>query len=158
MPSTAKIQIRKAARDEFDVASDFWLAMRRELSMPDSDMPADWKTRAVDYFQRRHDAGELCWFFALDGQIIVGSACGFVKDGYPSEMLTNRKIGYIAGVYVKPDWRRNGIARAVTQAAVDWLWNIGCARIDLHAAVHARPIYEAMGFIASNEMVLKPTR
>lgn len=149
------VTIRTADPREFDTASEFWVAMRRELDMPDADLAPDWKARAVAYFHRRYDAGELRWFLARDCNTVVASAAGFLLDGYPSAICTNRRVGYVAGVYVLPGWRRRGLARGITQAAVDWLWSIGCRIIRLHAADEARPIYEAMGFVASNEMIIE---
>jgi GNAT superfamily N-acetyltransferase len=129
--------------------------MRRELHMPEEDLAPDWKTRSINYFRRRYDAGELRWFLAYDGDLVVASAAGFLIDGYPSEICIKRRVGYIAGVYVKPRWRRRGLAHAVTQAAVDWLWEIGCRVVRLHAADEARAIYQRMGFEPSNEMIME---
>jgi GNAT superfamily N-acetyltransferase len=152
---TEAFDVRVASPDEFDVASDFWVAMRRELDMPDADLAPDWKVRSIAYFRRRHEAGELRWFLARDRGRVVASAAGFLLDGYPSEICVNRRVGYIAGVYVLPDCRRRGLARAVTVAAMDWLWSIGCRLVRLHAADEARPIYEALGFVPSNEMIIE---
>lgn len=149
------VAITSATPAEFDVASEFWVAMRRELEMPDADLASDWKARSIAYFTRRYEAGELQWFFARHVSQVVASAAGFLLDGYPREICLNRKVGYVAGVYVLPGWRRRGLARAVTQAAVDWLESIGCATVRLHAADDARPIYESMGFMSSNEMILR---
>ena len=154
MPESSII-IRAADPGEFDIASEFWVSMRRELNMPDEDLAANWKTLSVDYFRRRHDAGELRWFLAYDGDTVVASAAGFLTDGYPSEICVNRRVGYVAGVFVKPRWRRRGLARVVTQAAVDWLWEIGCRVVRLHASNEARAIYEKMGFVPSNEMIME---
>jgi len=148
------VAIRVAQPSEFDVAARFWIAMRRELGMPDADLAPDWEARSVTYFRRRHGADELRWFFADSGGVVVASAAGFLLDGYPSEICTNRRVGYVAGVFVDPRYRRRGVARAVTEAAVDWLWQVGCRAIRLHAAQNARAIYEAMGFEAGNEMIL----
>jgi GNAT superfamily N-acetyltransferase len=152
---TEAFEIRAATPDEFAVASEFWLAMRRELDMSDADLAADWKTRSSSYFKRRWEAGELQWFVACEHGAVVASAAGFLLDGYPSEICVNRRVGYIAGVYVLPAWRRQGLARAVTAAAVEWLWSIGCRAVRLHAADEARAIYEQLGFAPSNEMILE---
>src|SRR5262252_9429749 len=96
------IVIRAAAPHEFDVAAEFWMSMRRELNMPDEDLAPDWKALSVRYFERRHAAGELRWFFATDGERPVASAAGFLLDGYPTEICINRRVGYIAGVFVLP--------------------------------------------------------
>ncbi len=149
------IVIRSAQPGEFVQAAQFWALMRRELAMSDTDLAPDWEARAVAYFDRRYRADELRWFFAYDDSRAVASASGFLLDGYPSEMCTRRRIGYIAGVYVMPGWRRLGLAREVTRAAVEWLWEIGCRLVRLHAAHEARAIYKRMGFEPSNEMIME---
>lgn len=123
--------------------------------MPDSDLPHDWRDRAVAYFERRHRAGELIWFFAMTDAEPVGSAAAFLADGYPSLICTARRVGYIAGIFVKPAWRRRGVARGLTETSVAWLKQLGCTSIRLHAAEKARPLYESMGFRATNEMALR---
>jgi GNAT superfamily N-acetyltransferase len=153
--SKSSITIRAAGPDEFDIASEFWVSMRRELNMPDADLTPDWKERSIKYFRRRFEADELRWFFACDGDLVVASAAAFLLDGYPSEICINRRVGYVAGVFVKPAYRRRGLARAVTQACVDWLWQTGCRAVRLHSAANAREIYESMGFEASNEMIME---
>jgi len=150
----ADIIVRKARPEEFHIATDFWAAMRAELAMSKDHLPADWAARALSYWNRRYQADELAWFFACDGPQIIAGAAGFIEDGYPRDIATSRRVGYVGGVYVAPSYRRRGLARAVTEAAVDYLWQIGCERIMLHAAKLARPIYESMGFVAGNEMVL----
>jgi GNAT superfamily N-acetyltransferase len=154
----SSLTIDRADPKDFGAASEFWVAMRRELDMRDADLARDWKSLAIAYFQRRHAAGELQWFLARDCEKVVASAAGFLLDGYPSEICTNRRVGYVAGVYVLPGWRRRGLARAVTLAAVDWLWSVGCRAIRLHAADEARPIYEALGFLPTNEMILESSK
>ncbi len=153
--SGIRITILQPAR--FAIAVEFWISMRRELRISDGELPSDWRERAVAYFRRRHAAGELQWFIAARGDEAVGSAAGFVRDGYPTDICTERRQGYVAGVYVQPQFRRRGLARALTSAAVGWLRSIRCGTIRLHAAERARPIYVSLGFQPSNEMVLQPS-
>jgi GNAT superfamily N-acetyltransferase len=152
--SSNPIEIGAATPGEFEQAAECWLAMRREVGMPDAELASDWKTRSIAYFQRRHDADEFRWFVARDAGRVVGSAAGFLLENYPTICL-QRRTGYIAGVYVLPAYRQRGLGLAVTKATVAWLRTIGCGRIRLHAAERARPMYEALGFAPSNEMILE---
>jgi hypothetical protein len=80
----SSIIIRGADPSEFDIASEFWVSMRRELNMPDEDLAVNWKARCVDYFRRRHDAGELRWFLArrvrrrriCEASLAAAGSCG----------------------------------------------------------------------------------
>jgi GNAT superfamily N-acetyltransferase len=55
-------------------------------------------------------------------------------------------------VFVEPSSRRQGIARALTEAALDWGREAGLVSIVLHASPAGRPLYESIGFVATNEM------
>lgn len=69
-------ELRAVACEDFDIAADFWQAMRQEVGISDDDLPPDWKPRFVEYFTRRHAAGELMWFFARRGQSRLGAPAG----------------------------------------------------------------------------------
>jgi GNAT superfamily N-acetyltransferase len=64
--------------------------------------------------------------------------------------------GNILNVYTHPDYRQQGMARALMETALGWCRanRIGC--VILHASADGRPLYEALGFQATNEMRLMP--
>jgi GNAT superfamily N-acetyltransferase len=149
----ADIEIREARPEELPAAAGFWGEMYRELALG-PDLEPDWQHRATAYFERRRAAAELEYFVSIVDGAIVGAAGAFLHDGFPSE-FSDRRRGYVYGVYVLPAWRNRGIATRLAWATVDWLRARGCTQIKLHAANNARPIYERLGFEPSNEMVLR---
>jgi GNAT superfamily N-acetyltransferase len=58
----------------------------------------------------------------------------------------------IVNVYTDPAWRRLGIAALIMQHILDWTRAEGITRVVLHASAAGRPMYERMGFVATNEM------
>jgi len=54
-----------------------------------------------------------------------------------------------------PHCRRNGYARAVSAALVDWLAERGAAVIDLHSSAQAVPLYDSLGFKAPRATALR---
>ena len=58
----------------------------------------------------------------------------------------------LRALYVRPEWRRRGIARRIMQALIDWLPGTDVVRLVLHASDEGRPLYEQMGFVPTNEM------
>jgi GNAT superfamily N-acetyltransferase len=58
----------------------------------------------------------------------------------------------VLNVYVEPHWRRRGLARRLMQEILEWAPTAGVARLVLHASREGRPLYEALGFTATNEM------
>lgn len=150
----ARIVIRRARDGEFAAVAQHYLAMRRELEWPDALLVPDWEQR----FIRRHtlgaQAGELCYFAAEADGRIVGSAVALIVTSIGSELESGPPRGYLANVYVEKPWRRRGIARDLTSAAIDWLRSIGCASVRLRASNFGRPLYASMGFVPSGEMAL----
>ncbi len=63
---------------------------------------------------------------------------------------------YLLNVYVEPDHRQRGIARALVEAIIAWAHDhqprVGA--LTLHASEYGRPLYESLGFIPTNEMRL----
>jgi GNAT superfamily N-acetyltransferase len=143
----------RVARDE-DLAqiASFWVAMFEEAGKHrEAEFRSDWKERFVEYFAPRIESGDSRYFVAEEECRLIGSAGALLTEGYPAEIHGLRN-GYIFGVYVLPAYRSRGIARALTQAAVEFLEDKHPWAIRLHASAAGRPIYERMGFKPTNEM------
>lgn len=63
---------------------------------------------------------------------------------------------YVLNVYTKPEFRRLGIARALMARTIDEARAAGVTRIWLRASHEGRPLYEEIGFGASNYLELAP--
>jgi GNAT superfamily N-acetyltransferase len=61
---------------------------------------------------------------------------------------------WIQNIYVKPEFRRRGIARAIMHVLVEWCRGQGFHSVHLHASEEGRPLYEQLGFRPTNEMRL----
>jgi GNAT superfamily N-acetyltransferase len=95
------------------------------------------------------------WFAAENTAGIIGVAAGHLHYPYPEVFLEkSRSFGLVWGVYVIPEWRNKGIAKALTQQVVAYFRSIGCDRARLHAAPLGRPVYESLGFKPTSEMEL----
>ena len=74
---------------------------------------------------------------------------------YPAVLKAEqRNYGYIWNVYVLPEHRRQGIATELTKVAVNYLKSLNCTKAILNASPSGKPVYEQLGFVAGNEMVL----
>ncbi|HEX5634466.1 MAG TPA: GNAT family N-acetyltransferase [Gemmatimonadales bacterium] len=58
----------------------------------------------------------------------------------------------VVNVYTEPGFRRMGLARRLMEAVLDWARAQRLESLVLHAAPDGRPLYEALGFAATNEM------
>jgi GNAT superfamily N-acetyltransferase len=90
-------------------------------------------------------AGQLAFVQRrLGGAAFVADAGGELVGA--SAAVAFGAIGWIGGVAVLPEWRRGGLGRALTAAAVRWLDDAGTATVSLHATAMGRPVYERLGF------------
>lgn len=73
-----------------------------------------------------------------------------ILEGHP--LLKPFNSLHISAVYVLPEFRRNGIARHVTEYLLAWGRRKGCTEADLNVLLRnpARQLYEACGFTASD--------
>ena len=103
----------------------------------------------------RIERGEYHGWFAVEpaGQV-VGGAGVWLMDWPPHMWHVAPHRANILNVYVRPDFRRRGLARRLTQAALDWCRQAGVQMVVLHARDAGRPIYAALGFTPTNEMSL----
>ena len=62
---------------------------------------------------------------------------------------------WVHGIYTEPEFRRRGLGRRLMECIVTWCRDNGCRAVLLHATEQGRPIYESLGFRASNEMRLE---
>jgi ribosomal protein S18 acetylase RimI-like enzyme len=59
--------------------------------------------------------------------------------------------GRIRNVYVAPQFRRRGVGRALTLAAIAAAEEMGVSRLVLGASDDGRSLYEALGFVAKDD-------
>ena len=96
------------------------------------------------------------------GTIIAGAGI-FLRDSLPSPRkangktvgVTTGKLGLVINVFTEPDWRRRGVGVLLMQQVIDWSREQRLDRLILHASDAGRPLYEKMGFVATNEMRLE---
>ncbi|MGF1588468.1 MAG: GNAT family N-acetyltransferase [Pleurocapsa sp.] len=117
----------------------------------------DWLDVTLKFIQQARQELKFQAFVAQVEDKIVGSlSCQLFAGLYPS-IRRDRNYGYIWNVYVQPDYRRQGIAKELTKTAINYLKTLNCTKAVLHASPSGKPVYENIGFIASNEMMLNRT-
>ena len=116
----------------------------------------DWLSKTVKFIQNARRDLEFQAFIAQTEDRVVGSvSCQLFAGLYPSPFKSeHRHYGYIWNVYVDSNYRRQGIATQLTQSAIAHLTSLNCTKVVLHASPSGKPVYEKMGFIPGNEMVL----
>ena len=112
------------------------------------------------YFARAIPAGEYAGWIATAGDAsdvpIAGAGVQVrVMLPRPNETgtaLTNGPEGIVLNVYTEQPWRRRGVAELLMRHLLEWSRARGLVRVVLHASAAGRPLYEKLGFVATNEM------
>ena len=93
-------------------------------------------------------------FCEKEGRILAGG--GVVIAAWPgSPMNYSPRRAWILNIYVEPEHRRQGLARAIMQQLIDWCRTSGFESVALHSSEEGRPLYDKLGFKATNEMRLR---
>jgi GNAT superfamily N-acetyltransferase len=86
--------------------------------------------------------------------VVVGAVELDVRRVAPGPVHRRGSLPYVYGLFVVPERRRRGVARALLAAAHAWVDEAGYEALALHASPAGRPLYEKMGFVPTSEMRL----
>jgi GNAT superfamily N-acetyltransferase len=152
----AEITIREAAPSESAVILHHRRSMFRDMdegTVEELDRMVEvarpWLAQALADRSYRH-------WLALDGSGRVAGGGGILLCPWPpSPQFSCTQRAVILNVYTEPEFRKRGIARQIMLAILAWVEEQGFRAVNLHASKEGRPLYEKLGFKATNEMRLK---
>jgi GNAT superfamily N-acetyltransferase len=149
----ADITIREAQPSESAIVLHHRRSMFRDMgegSVEELDrmveVASPWLARALADGSYRH-------WLALDASGRVAGGGGVLLCPWPAnpkDPCTERAM--ILNVYTEPKFRKQGIARQIMLTILAWARQHGLHSVNLHASPQARPLYEKLGFAATNEM------
>lgn len=159
-PAAATFAIRRATVDDADVLAHHRAAMFRDMGTLRPDLYDALRDAARPWFAEAVPAGEYVAFVASPagrpGEIAGGAGVQLRRqlprptpDGTGIE---TRPQALVLNVYTEPAWRRRGLAALLMQHVLAWAREHGVGGIVLHASAEGRPLYEQLGFVATNEM------
>jgi GNAT superfamily N-acetyltransferase len=152
----AEITIREAAPSESATILHHRRSMFRDMgegTVAELDRMVEvakpWLERALADGSYRH-------WLALDGSGRVAGGGGVLLCPWPAspkDLCTQRAV--VLNVYTEPAFRKRGVARQIMLTILEWLKEQGFRAANLHASDEGRPLYEKLGFEATNEMRLR---
>ena len=95
----------------------------------------------------RHLADESCAIFMTE---VDGAAAGVASLWFRPRLNWTTPEAWIPDLFVAPEYRRRGLARALLDACADEARRRGCHRLVLesgHDRAHAHRLYERYGFV-----------
>lgn len=133
----------------------------RHAMMSESGMTAllagDWRELTSEYYARCYRDGSCVHFgWQEDGQV-VAIAGALIRSDFPHFTFKRKLYGWVMDVYVKPEYRRRGLARRLTRYVLDWLRMKDVTFVKLYASQQARAakLYEPFGFTPTGEMMAR---
>jgi len=143
--------IAPATKEELTLAANLRFAMAVEGGANwDVEHPG-WRERYVEYFSKKQDDNLGEHFVARWGDQVVGMAAVSVPEDYHA-FVRGKFSGRINSVYVMPEYRRRGIARALMRATMEWLKRRGCVGVRLNSSEDGLALYQSLGFKPRREM------
>jgi len=160
-PSHAGFTVRRA--DSRDAAALGTMRAAQQLEIDGEPPPlADdaYASACASFFARELDATDpwvVAWVAEADGRI-AGSVVLTLAPTLPRRNIPESgPDGRIRSVYVYPELRSRGIARALVVSAIADAAARDVARLMLGASAMGRPLYESLGFVAKpDEMMYDP--
>ena len=151
-----EIRIREVKPEDLRHILHYRRAMFEEMGFRDEAQLACVDVLSTEYFVEAFEKDTYKGWLAEDGtgQVIGGGGIVIADwPGYPGEHRAKR--AWILNMYTEPEARRTGVAKRLLEVMLDWCGMNGFNSVSLHASAAGRPLYEAMGFKQTNEMMLK---
>jgi GNAT superfamily N-acetyltransferase len=147
--------IREIALEELAKTADLRREMTMEVDGTDYDRSnPGWRERYLRFFGDLMSGGGAQFFVAEVAGQLIGSAAVYKLVNHRSSIVL-RQSAYVSTVYVKPPFRRRGIARALMEQTVAWAQRNGCEVVRLRTSPGGRALYESLGFRQSDELELR---
>ena len=106
--------------------------------------------------EARQERSFRAFLGSIDKKVVASVSCQLYAGLYPSPFKPSfRHYGYIWNVFVDSGYRRQGIGTQLTQTAIDYLRTLDCTHVIFHASPQGKPVYENLGFVPKNEMILE---
>ena len=154
--SELKIKIRESLPEEDSLLAEHFYQMWLDNNMTADKICSEWLEITIQFIDTaRQDLCYRAFVAEVEGKVVGSAGCQLFAGLYPDILVEDcRRLGYIWGVYVEPDYRRRGIAKQLMLEAIAYLKSIRCTRATLHASLFGKPVYDRLGFTDSNEMRL----
>ncbi len=147
--------LRRATAADSDVLGSMRAAQQGEImEVSEVAVVAAFADACRAFFAAELGAAEpwvLAWLAEVDataaGVAVLTLAPGMPRFGSPDAGPDGR----IRNVYVAPEFRGRGLGRALTLAAIAAAEELGVSRLVLGASAAGRSLYEALGFVATDD-------
>ena len=135
------------------------LVQHRELMFREMSIPAVFEDMAAAFeLWLRHAIPSKTyqgWIAeSATGEAAAGS--GLIVIPWPPGPITmDPRCGFVFNVYTAAAHRKQGLARRLMEAMHDYCRAEGIERLVLNASSFGKPLYDAMGYVVTNEPMMR---
>lgn len=147
-----KIIYRKTTKADMKILMKLRLEMLREVNGLSSEYEYD--ENFIFESRRYFESGEQTTVIASDGETLVGCASLSYTWIMPTFSHPTGNRAHLMNVYIRADYRRRGISKKMVEILIDEAKENGVTEISLDATEMGRPLYESLGFKASDSCMV----
>ncbi len=144
--------IRRATTDDAYTLARLRQAMAEEMR-PDAPRDQSFVERTFVYWYEMLEREQACSWLAEVERRPIGMA-SLLFHRHPPRPWDERNRGYVTGVYVVPEQRRQGYGRALMEAVIAYGREQKLQRLELRTSPGGRPLYAALGFRPQEVLML----
>ncbi|MGN0341873.1 MAG: GNAT family N-acetyltransferase [Roseburia sp.] len=146
------MEYRIATEEDIDMLMNIRLEMLRKVNeLSDTFIFSD---ELIANSKRYFQVGNQTTSIALENGKVVACASMSYIEIMPTFSHPTGNRAHLMNVYTNAEYRRQGIARKLVQMLIDEAKEKGVTEISLDATDSGRPLYEALGFCASDECMV----
>lgn len=145
--------VREATPTDASVISQQRCLMFEDMGFSDHARLGDMRIEFEDWVSEKLAEGEYRGWLMTDpfGAVIAGAGL-WIMEWLPTPVDLSEERGYVLNVYVRPEYRRKGIARILMQTILHWCRVHDIHTLSLHASPDGLDLYKQLGFQITNEM------
>lgn len=147
-----KIIYRKTTKADMKILMKLRLEMLREVNGLSGEYEYD--ENFIFESRRYFESGEQTTVIASDGETLVGCASLSYIWIMPTFSHPTGNRAHLMNVYTRADYRRRGISKKMVEILIDEAKRNGVTEISLDATEMGRPLYESLGFKASDSCMV----
>ena len=147
-----KILYRKTTKADMKILMKLRLEMLREVNGLSGEYEYD--ENFIFESRRYFESGEQTTVIASDGETLVGCASLSYTWIMPTFSHPTGNRAHLMNVYTRADYRRRGISKKMVEILIDEAKENGVTEISLDATEMGRPLYESLGFKASDSCMV----
>lgn len=147
-----KIIYRKTTKADMKILMKLRLEMLREVNGLSGEYEYD--ENFIFESRRYFESGEQTTVIASDGETLVGCASLSYTWIMPTFSHPTGNRAHLMNVYTRADYRRREISKKMVEILIDEAKENGVTEISLDATEMGRPLYESLGFKASDSCMV----